>query len=122
MMRDRIEGNRMATVAECEAAFEQLAQRLADADPAARKRAAFDRTLSCTLRDLDVIFAGRLHEGLLLDIHQADSNQAQIRMTMSSDDLLKLVDGKLNMATAWASGQIKVDASMFDLLKLRNVF
>jgi alkyl sulfatase BDS1-like metallo-beta-lactamase superfamily hydrolase len=112
----------MATVAESEAAFDQLAQRLAGADAAARKRAAFDRTLSCTLRDLDVIFAGRLHDGLLLDIHQSDSNQAQIRMTMSSDDLIKLVDGKLNMAAAWASGQIKVDASMLDLLKLRSVF
>jgi putative sterol carrier protein len=41
---------------------------------------------------------------------------------MTSDDLLKLVDGELNMASAWASGRVKIDASVFDLLKLRSVF
>ena len=41
----------MASVAECEAAFEQLAA--AGRRRPGRKQAAFDRTLSCTLRDLE---------------------------------------------------------------------
>lgn len=112
----------MATVGECEQAFRGLADKLAAADPDARKKAAFDRTLACTLRDLDVIFAGRLHDGTLSDIRQVNTADAQVRMTMTSDDLLKLVDGELNMASAWASGRVKIDASVLDLLKLRSVF
>lgn len=112
----------MATVEQCEQAFATLAQRLADVDPDVRRRSSLNRTLSCTLRDLDVIFAGRLHDGLLTDIHRADDPAAQVRLAMDSDDLLKLVDGELNLASAWAGGKVKIDAGVLDLVKLRTVF
>ena len=112
----------MATVVECEQAFQTLADRLARADQATRSKAGLDRTLSCRLRDLDVVFTGRIHGGLLTDVARSGDATAQIRMTMSSDDLLKLVDGKLNMAAAWASGRVKIDASVLDLLRLRAIF
>jgi hypothetical protein len=114
----------MASVEDCERAFDQLADRLAEADPSARKKASFDRTLTCTLRDLGVTFAGRLKDGQLVDIHRLDSanGKAQVRMTMTSDDLLALVGGTLNMASAWASGRVKIDASVLDLIRLRSVF
>jgi hypothetical protein len=41
---------------------------------------------------------------------------------MSSDDLIKLVDQRLNLASAWTSGRVKIDARVFDLIKLRSVF
>jgi putative sterol carrier protein len=69
-----------------------------------------------------VTFAGRLRDGELLDIRQVDTPNAQVRMTMTGDDLLKLVAGELNMASAWATGRVKIDASVFDLLKLRSIF
>lgn len=112
----------MATTAECEQAFRQLAERLADADPSARKKASFDRTLTCRLTDLDVIFAGRLREGSLTEIRQVVTRDAQVRMSMTSDDLIKLVAGELNMGSAWATGRVKIDAGVFDLLKLRSIF
>jgi hypothetical protein len=112
----------MASVEECEEAFHELAARLAGADLEHRRRADFDRTLSCTLRDLDVIFAGRLKAGELLDIRRVDSAKAQVRMTMTSDDLLDLVAGRLPMASAWATGRVRIDASVLDLLRLRSVF
>lgn len=112
----------MASVADCEHAFQTLADRLARADQSTRKKAALDRTLSCRLRDLDVVFTGRIHDGLLSDVTRSDDATAQVRMTMSSDDLVKLVDGTLHMAAAWASGRVKIDASMFDLLRLRSIF
>jgi putative sterol carrier protein len=112
----------MATMQECEQAFAQLADRLAHADPAARRKAATDRTLSCTVRDLDITFGARLHDGLLLDIKQVSTADAQVRMTMNSDDLVDLVAGRLNLAAAWSSGRVKVDARVFDLLKLRSIF
>lgn len=112
----------MATVEECEKAFHDLAGRLASADPAHRKKARFDRSLSCTLKDLGVVFAGQLRDGDLKDIRQVDKAEAQVRMSMTSDDLIALVNGELGMASAWTSGRIRIDASIRDLLKLRNVF
>lgn len=112
----------MATVADAERALGQLAERLAGADRATRQKASFDRTLSCVLTDLGVTFAGRIHDGVLTDIRQVTGGRAQIRMRMASDDLLRLVAGELNLAAAWAGGRVKIDGSVFDLLKLRSMF
>lgn len=112
----------MASVEECEQAFHALAGKLASADQGAKQKASLDRSLSCTLRDLSVTFIGRLHDGELTDIRRASTADAQVRMTMTSDDLLRLVEGELNMASAWASGRVKINASVFDLLKLRTIF
>lgn len=112
----------MATVEECEKAFHDLAGRLGGMDAQQRKNVVLDRSLSCTLRDLGVTFAGQLRDGELRDIHQVDTTDAQIRLTMASDDLLKLVAGKLSFASAWATGKLRIDANVFDLLKLRSIF
>ncbi|TAM85470.1 MAG: sterol-binding protein [Jatrophihabitans sp.] len=115
----------MASREQCEQALHRLAERLGGADDATRSRAGFDRTLSCRLRDLDTAFAGRLADGRLHDIREIDAAQAreaQVKLAMSSDDLLALVAGDLNMAAAWASGRIRVDAGILDLLRLRTIF
>lgn len=112
----------MATVAECEKALHQLAERFTGAGDDTRRKVAFDRTLSCRLTDLDMIFGGRLQDGSLSDIRQVSDPTAQVRLTMASDDLLALVDGRLAMATAWATGRLKLDASVLDLLRLRTMF
>ena len=120
----REEGPPLATVEECEHALHGLAARLADRD-GSEHRHALDRSLSCTLRDLGVTFTGRLHDGELADINQLDAGEkadAQIKLTMSSDDLLKLVAGELHLASAWAKGHVKVDASIRDVLRLRSIF
>ena len=71
-------------------------------------------------------FVGHLHDGTLTDIRQIDGDsaapKAQVRLTMSSDDLVDLVAGRTKFATAWANRRIKIDASVFDLVKLRSIF
>lgn len=111
----------MATVEECEQALADLADRLA-ANESAQHRVAFDRSLTCTIRDLDVIFAGRLNGGHLVDVRRASGKDAQIKLTMSGDDLVALVAGHLKMATAWATGRVRIDASIRDMLRLRSLF
>jgi SCP-2 sterol transfer family len=111
----------VATVEQCEQALHTLAQRLADHD-ASRRNAGFDRTLSCTIRDLGVVFGGRLKDGQLIDIAPATSPDAQVRLSMTGEDLLALVDGRLKMSSAWASGRIKIDAGVRDLMRLRSLF
>lgn len=111
----------MATVDECEQALHRLAAKLAANDPSKRK-AGFDRRLSCYLRDLDVIFVGQLKDGLLTGIARADKADGQVRLNMTSDDLVALVDGNLKLASAWATGRVKVEAGVMDLVRLRSIF
>ena len=40
---------------------------------------------------------------------------------MSSDDLLAMTDGDLEFAKAWASGRVKLEASLKDMFKLRSM-
>ena len=111
----------MATVEECEAAMHKLAERLRSPDAADTRGKVLDRSVTCSLRDLGVTFAGQLRDGEIQDIRRVDSPDGQIKLAMASDDLLALVDGRLSFAKAWASGRLKVDASVFDLLKLRSL-
>ena len=110
----------MATVEECEAAMHQLAERLRSPDASDTRGKMLDRSISCRLTDLGVTFAGQLRGGEIVDIRQVATPNGQIKLATASDDLIALVDGRLNFAKAWASGRLKVDASVFDLLKLRS--
>jgi hypothetical protein len=111
----------MATLEECAAAMQRLADRMHGMDEDTRGRTMLDRSVSCHLRDIGVTFGAQLRDGTLQNIRQVDSADGQIRLTMTSDDLLELVDGSLQFGKAWASGRVKVHASVFDLLKLRTM-
>lgn len=110
----------MASVRECRKAVDELGARLAQADDRIRAQAE-DRTVSCRITDLDITFRGRLVGGELVDVTDTiSSDPAQIRLTMSSDDLVDLVAGRLSFPHAWATGRIRLDASFRDLLRLRS--
>lgn len=110
----------MATVEQCREALEQVATRML-ANPEAARRVDLDRSLACHIRDLDVYFHGRLARGTITGLIEGDDPRADIRLTVSGDDLLALVAGDLNFAKAWASGRLSVHASFRDLLKLRKL-
>lgn len=112
----------MATPEECERAFHELAAMLSRVDAESRRKTVLDRSVSCTVRDLGVIFAGELRDGGLHDIRRADRPDAQVRFSIGSDDLVKLAQGELSFARAWSSGKLRIDANIFDLLKLRSLF
>lgn len=109
----------MAGEQECLDALHRLAARMAAKD---NPTTGFTRTLSCTVRDLGITFGGRLHDGRLDDIRHVSGANAQIRLELSSTDLLALVDGGLNLGSAWATGRVKVHAGVRDLMKLRSMF
>ena len=112
----------MATVQECEKALLWLADRLAEVDPEVRSRYVVTRTLACRVPDLGVVFLATLNdEGIeQLRCEQGkDTDGAQVRLAADSDDLLALVEGELSPPMAWATGRLRIDASMLDLLKLR---
>jgi hypothetical protein len=87
--------------------------------------AGLDRSLSCRLTDLDEVVLGRLSSGSVRDLHVLPHGpavpKADIRLTMSSDDLLALTDGRLHFGPAWATGRVKLEAGLRDLLRLRKI-
>jgi putative sterol carrier protein len=111
----------MATKKQCEAALLGLAKRLDDVDGSLKKRHAPDRTVICRIPDLNTTFSGRLASGALRDITDTPLNDAQIKLTVSSDDLLAVTAGDLPFASAWAEGRLKIEASVLDMIRLRSL-
>ncbi|MFF9569152.1 SCP2 sterol-binding domain-containing protein [Streptomyces sp. NPDC014685] len=114
----------MATMAECRSALDRLSDNLAGADGDVRAAAALDRSLSCHIKDLDVTFTGRLADGRIQVLDTVDGpprEKAEIRLAMTGDDLVAMVDGNLNFARAWGSGRVRLEAGFRDLLRLRSL-
>jgi hypothetical protein len=92
------------------------------AHPAAE---GLDRSVSCRLTDLDEVVMGRLATGAIRDLHVLPHGpavpRADIRLAMTSDDLVALTDGGLSFAPAWATGRVKLEAGLRDLLRLRKI-
>lgn len=107
----------MASKAECETALRSLVDAVSTLEPEVRRKYVVDRTVSCRVIDLDVTWTAHLTEDGLVDLC-TDAPKAQVRLSVSSDDLLALVEGRLAVPTAVATGRVRVQASPFDLLRL----
>jgi hypothetical protein len=112
----------MAEIAEVHAAIADVVTFVEDLDDDTRRRIP-DRTVSARITDLDLAFAGRFSGGHLVEVAEVDpalAREANLRLGLSSDDLLELVAGRLNFASGWAKGRIKVDARLRDVFELRR--
>lgn len=110
----------MASEIECEAAVRTLVTMLAEVDPDLRASYVVDRSVSVRVSDLDVTWSARLSIEGITDVTTGDDAKAQIRLTVGSDDLIALTEGRLAVPTAFATGRIRVQASPRDLLRLRS--
>ncbi|MFI6066912.1 SCP2 sterol-binding domain-containing protein [Micromonospora sp. NPDC051227] len=111
----------MASVDECRQALQELAARLDRNAETVRERIDLDRTLACRITDLDTAFHGRIIGGRLVELTDGDDPKAKIALSTSSDDLLALVRGDLDVTSAVASRRVSIKANPFDLLKLRKL-
>jgi hypothetical protein len=111
----------VATIDECMTALKGVL------GPIASNKAAegLDRSLSCRLTDLEQVLLGRLTGGAVRELHPVPDGpavpKADIRLTMTSDDLLALTNGELSFAKAWSSGRLRLEAGIRDLLRLRSL-
>ena len=112
----------MSSAQECQEALQKLAGRLSEMSPADREEYFGNRSISVTVSDLGVVFVSRLGAG---DdpVRQAEPGEppADIRMTAKSDEVVSLAQSPMNIARAWVSGRVKIEASMKDLFRLRRL-
>ena len=113
----------MATPAQCQRAVDYLVLRLSDLPLETRRRHAPDRSLAIEVTDLGIAYVGRMVQGELADVASVplplSGEPAQVRLALSSDDLIALADGVLSLSSAWATGKLRVDASVLDMVRLR---
>ena len=112
----------MATAEECRKALESLLGRIAEMDPAERAANFPERTMSCRVPDLGLLFATRAGPQGVEPVEEVapDSRPAQVRFTANGDDLVSIAADPATFARAWLTGKLKVEANFFDLLRLRK--
>lgn len=109
----------MASQEECLAAILEVVDRF-NAHDAGRKRQRLpERSVGCTILDLDVTYRGELQDGFLIGICESEAHEADIRLVCSSDDLVGMVNRTLNFAHLYSTGRVRIDASLRDLIRLR---
>jgi hypothetical protein len=114
----------MATAEECRTALESLTARISGMDPADRAAHLADRTVSCRVPDLGLMFVTRLSPDGPEPVKEAapGDQPAQVRFTANSDDLVAVAADPGSLLRAWLGGHIKIEASIMDLIRLRKLF
>ena len=110
----------VATEEECRTALASVARRLADLDEETRRKHVVERRITCHLTDLGLDIPMLLHAGGL-DFAAASPEPPQVRIEVTSDDLMALADGSLTYTQAWLGGRAKIHAAVPDLLRLRHL-
>ncbi|MGH3211251.1 MAG: SCP2 sterol-binding domain-containing protein [Trebonia sp.] len=112
----------MTSAEECRTALQKLAGRLSELSPTEREQYFGNRTMSVNVTDLNVTFVTTLGSGDDPVREAAPGDPpADIRLTAKSDEVVALAEQPMNIARAWMSGRIKIEASMKDLFRLRRL-
>ena len=51
----------------------------------------------------------------------AEPPSAEVKVTLASDDLIALADGKDDFISAWLHGRVHISAPMRDMLRMRSI-
>jgi predicted lipid carrier protein YhbT len=114
----------MATKREVESKLRELIARLAEADEAQDRLARTlpeRRVISVRVPDLDADYWTVMADGRLDRLHRGAPDRADVRIRVDGDDLVAIVDGRNSLFSAFVSGQVKIEASVSDLLRLRKL-
>ena len=92
-----------------------------DAKGALRTSLEEPRVLALRVTDLELDYWTVLEDGAMADIATGGHDEAHIRIHVTSEDLVALVDGELKLVPAFLSGRVRVEASIADMLQLRKM-
>ncbi|HTW20751.1 MAG TPA: SCP2 sterol-binding domain-containing protein [Mycobacteriales bacterium] len=114
----------MATVRQCRRAVDRLVATIDGLNDEDKSRHLPRRTVICIVSDLGVWFTARVDETGVHDValHSEISTLpsiADVRVTLDSEDLVALAEGREDILSAWLRGRVHVSAPMRDMLRLR---
>jgi predicted lipid carrier protein YhbT len=110
------------TAEECHEALQKLAGRLSELTPQERAEYFGNRTISVTVTDLGVTFVTVLGAGDdPVRVAAPDEPPADVRIAGDSDQVNSLAQQPMNIARAYFSGKLKIEASMKDIFRLRRL-
>jgi hypothetical protein len=112
----------MASAQECQEALQKLVARLSELNPSDRENYFGDRSISVTIPDIGVTYVTNLGSADA-PVREAAPGEppADMRLTADSDEVLSLAQTPMNIARAWVSGRVKIEASVKDLFRLRRL-
>jgi predicted lipid carrier protein YhbT len=118
-----VEGERVADRAEVERQLGRLMARLDGNEAGVRSAIPDRRVLCCHVTDLDTTWCSVVENGHVSPPKEAAPGDGppDITLRLASDDLVDLVEGRASFLSAFTSGRVRVDASILDLLRLRNL-
>jgi len=79
------------------------------------------RVIEVAVTDLGCSYWTTLARGSMSRLHHGSADDPEIRVRLTSDRLVDLVDGRASLFQAYLTGHVKVDASFGDLLRLRRL-
>jgi len=79
------------------------------------------RVIQVDLPDLDTSYWTELSGGRMGKLHRGASEDPEIRLISSSDDLVEVLDGSKSLFSSYKAGHIKVEASLWDVMALRKL-
>jgi len=104
----------MATAAELSAALERARARMLDAQGEPRIK-GWNRTIQYYFPDVDEYWQMRIVDGRPEVPTPGESDDPDIRLTMSTATFIGLMNGTVNGMAAFATGKVKVKAAMADM-------
>lgn len=103
----------------------ELIKRLKDADSQVHSSLAESlpesRIIQIEIPDLDATYWTEMSDGVMGRLHAGPPASADIRIRCSSDHLVEMVDGRRSLFSSYLSGQLRIDASFTDMLRLRKL-
>jgi hypothetical protein len=79
------------------------------------------RVIEVVITDLGTSYWTELASGRMDGLHEGSPRDAEIRVRLSSDQLVDLVDGERSLFSAYLAGNVSIEASFSDLLRLRKL-
>ncbi len=99
-------------------ALETARARMMDAE-GAPVLPGWDRKIQYYFTDVDEYWAMEVEDGHPLPVRRAELDDADIRLTMSTETFIGLMNKTINGLVAMTSGKVKVKASMADMRKMQ---
>jgi len=79
------------------------------------------RIIEVTITDLGEAYWTELASGRMSSLHKGPADDADIRVRLTGDHLVALVDGEKSLFSSFVGGQVKIEASFGDLMRLRKL-